>query len=634
MIVAMSLSLLLSPTAGANTFIFNFVPEEDPQAPLLTTAPGDVLRQPPAGNLDFLVSDVKNSTTVAEVRKLLGPMFHPTLSIHFAGCGGRYWFEDEWLCLPYNEFEHFPPRNIYLPAHHDTIDQWIDWVGEHGSLSQVDTSGIVISEEKARPDNPGPPSKWREEDDPPRFDPRDIPRLDELTNQDTLVIVISALTGEDANGLYFVINPSDPAECNQFGTWSKYYLDDFIENIQAIIGGAELMVILQTSWSEDFADAFRAAFTEKLALFWSTANGEYLMPSDGQDRDGNPDLEWRCGLEFSTWDVMMRHVMNGTGWNLLHEYIATLVDGVRGTRTRDYKVTLEEMFANSVYWTSSPNTSDYYFSPESGLRDMVLYPAHAPMELVDVCFGENPDPQQCSSIPEGCTWFRTNIIGAQGPIDVTIVTTENGVIPTQEPVDSWFYEVQYDSVLTGEPCLTGRIDYDLAPINQRVYLSDDSWTETQTLRRLPEGTTEINCIVPVGANTYVQVKDSRQFSLPVSVDVQPISRPQDDPDSPTITSSVEEEGNTDLLPTSCYLENYPQPFNPTTTIEFAVTEPGKVSLQVYNIVGQKVATLVNEHTEAGIHRVTFDGSDLPSGIYIAQLIGVNATFTRKLVLMK
>jgi len=78
----------------------------------------------------------------------------------------------------------------------------------------------------------------------------------------------------------------------------------------------------------------------------------------------------------------------------------------------------------------------------------------------------------------------------------------------------------------------------------------------------------------------------------------------------------------------------PNPFNPTTTISYALPEAGKVNLQVYDITGRQVATLVNGFRNAGIHNVQFDAHGLASGIYIYRLTAGSFNATGKLVLMK
>jgi hypothetical protein len=81
-------------------------------------------------------------------------------------------------------------------------------------------------------------------------------------------------------------------------------------------------------------------------------------------------------------------------------------------------------------------------------------------------------------------------------------------------------------------------------------------------------------------------------------------------------------------------QNYPNPFNPSTKIEYSVKEAGFVSLEVYNILGVKVATLINEYLPAGNYVVDFIASDLASGVYIYNLSIDNFTQTRKMILEK
>ena len=86
-------------------------------------------------------------------------------------------------------------------------------------------------------------------------------------------------------------------------------------------------------------------------------------------------------------------------------------------------------------------------------------------------------------------------------------------------------------------------------------------------------------------------------------------------------SRVTEAGGT---PGSFALEqNYPNPFNPSTAIEYQIQEPGLVTLNVYDILGREVASLVKGHESPGRHQVTFDGSELSSGIYFYRLTAVS-----------
>ncbi len=81
-------------------------------------------------------------------------------------------------------------------------------------------------------------------------------------------------------------------------------------------------------------------------------------------------------------------------------------------------------------------------------------------------------------------------------------------------------------------------------------------------------------------------------------------------------------------------QNFPNPFNPSTAIKFSIPAAGDVQLTVFNMLGQKVATLVNGRLAAGSHNVTFDASSLSSGMYLYQLTSGGQTMTRKLMLIK
>lgn len=81
-------------------------------------------------------------------------------------------------------------------------------------------------------------------------------------------------------------------------------------------------------------------------------------------------------------------------------------------------------------------------------------------------------------------------------------------------------------------------------------------------------------------------------------------------------------------------QNYPNPFNPSTSIAFTLAQAGNVTLEIYNAIGQKVATLVNGKMPAGRHEVTWEAQNAPSGIYFCKLEAGAFNQTRKMVLMR
>ncbi|MCF8241993.1 MAG: T9SS type A sorting domain-containing protein [Melioribacteraceae bacterium] len=81
-------------------------------------------------------------------------------------------------------------------------------------------------------------------------------------------------------------------------------------------------------------------------------------------------------------------------------------------------------------------------------------------------------------------------------------------------------------------------------------------------------------------------------------------------------------------------QNYPNPFNPSTLISFSIPEAGLVTLKIYNILGQEVATLVNRDMTTGSYEVEFNASKLASGLYLYKLDAGNYTATKKMMLLK
>lgn len=92
--------------------------------------------------------------------------------------------------------------------------------------------------------------------------------------------------------------------------------------------------------------------------------------------------------------------------------------------------------------------------------------------------------------------------------------------------------------------------------------------------------------------------------------------------------------NVGLKPIVFDMKNYPNPFNPETKIEFEIPNSAFVNLSVYNSLGEKIATLVDEFYEEGIYQKSFDGRNFPSGVYFAVLKADQAHVIKKMLLVK
>ena len=99
---------------------------------------------------------------------------------------------------------------------------------------------------------------------------------------------------------------------------------------------------------------------------------------------------------------------------------------------------------------------------------------------------------------------------------------------------------------------------------------------------------------------------------------------------------IEKEGNFAEKEITSYgiNHNYPNPFNPSTLISYRLPQSGKVTLKVYDPVGNEVATLVNQEQSAGRHEVSFDAGHLSSGVYICRIIAGDFVKTIKMSLVK
>jgi hypothetical protein len=107
-------------------------------------------------------------------------------------------------------------------------------------------------------------------------------------------------------------------------------------------------------------------------------------------------------------------------------------------------------------------------------------------------------------------------------------------------------------------------------------------------------------------------------------------------DSDFMTSVVSSPPGRGVTPAEPELgPNYPNPFNPVTTITFALSEPQPINLSIYTLDGQRVATVRDGLAPAGRHAVTWDGSGLASGVYLCRLTGQgDLAQTRKMLLVK
>jgi hypothetical protein len=102
-----------------------------------------------------------------------------------------------------------------------------------------------------------------------------------------------------------------------------------------------------------------------------------------------------------------------------------------------------------------------------------------------------------------------------------------------------------------------------------------------------------------------------------------------------IGTRITEVENEKETPSSFYLEqNYPNPFNPSTVISYQLPVSSDITIKVFDVLGNEIATLVNEFKAAGKYEVAFNSERLVSGVYFYQFKAGNYINTKKMILLK
>jgi len=153
------------------------------------------------------------------------------------------------------------------------------------------------------------------------------------------------------------------------------------------------------------------------------------------------------------------------------------------------------------------------------------------------------------------------------------------------------------------------VEYNLLTTNDTIWIAPDNWI--------------VQDIIP---GQYVDL-DSLPF-----IQIDPLSIPGLETKLTDEIVSVQSDG---ITPISFALkQNYPNPFNPSTKIEFRMADFGFVSLKIYDILGNEVTTLVNSEKSAGVYKVEWNATGIPSGVYFYQLKTDSFIETKQMVLMK
>jgi hypothetical protein len=233
--------------------------------------------------------------------------------------------------------------------------------------------------------------------------------------------------------------------------------------------------------------------------------------------------------------------------------------------------------------------------------------------------------QYCSAL--GSTWQATVLSGTIAPYHYYLIQEAAGAggtvdLPTPDAVGSIAMGgtagkvalVNTASLLTGTCPFLGIVDF--------IGYGTANCSETSPALALTNATAALR----KGAGMTDTYDNSADFEVGAPT-------PRNSQSNPAV--GVEPDERATAIPhTLALFQNFPNPFNPSTTIDYALPRASFVSMKIYDMLGQEVATLVGEEMPAGRHRATFDASGLPSGTYLCRVQAAGMSATTRLLLLR
>jgi hypothetical protein len=249
-----------------------------------------------------------------------------------------------------------------------------------------------------------------------------------------------------------------------------------------------------------------------------------------------------------------------------------------------------------------------------------------------------------STITGYTIYFQTNVTDAQADIGGTLTPFPNGikrigVVGGEHPLTwpaigwpdadttlvKWMNDNGADGdLIAGDNIWTLKLDFSVGSLLRIPYKYSINYGQPDN----NAGSNDNEIYLPEGdANHWVTIPSNNTEALRINDTWRIVG------EADVVILGV--DNNSNGLVTKFNLEqNYPNPFNPSTKIKYSVPEAGFVTLKVYNLLGQEVASLVNEFKTASENEVTFDASKLSSGLYFYQFTSKNYSATKKMMLLK
>ncbi len=253
--------------------------------------------------------------------------------------------------------------------------------------------------------------------------------------------------------------------------------------------------------------------------------------------------------------------------------------------------------------------------------------------MVTYMFQGGPAP--CSGASPGLA--KTGIRSAHSSCKLTPMQIDGGSLALaveadlSTPVAGWQQRFHYDPVRTSIDSVTLQGDYPGIEIYWRAVegVLDIGVLDMEGAAVLPAGDMRILSIhYRSGPSSITPQPPRHVFTLAVDRNAQ------------RVPIDVKTERLAPVMPNAYALsQNYPNPFNPSTVINYSLPAPSEVNLSIYNILGQKVVTLIDSHQPAGYHSISWNGRNesskpVSSGVYFYRVEAGNFTQSKKMILLK
>ena len=203
-----------------------------------------------------------------------------------------------------------------------------------------------------------------------------------------------------------------------------------------------------------------------------------------------------------------------------------------------------------------------------------------------------------------------------------VLISAGGVTISGTATDIWIFQIAQNLTLANGAMVT---------LGGSANASNIFW---QVAGQVALGTTSemkgiILCQTGISMNTNAKLIGRALAQSAVTLDANFVTAP---------TASITAVKNSLTPQKFALLQNYPNPFNPSTRIQYSLEKAAQVSLKVYNLLGQEVASLVNNRQEAGSYNISFDASNgisgLSSGVYFYRIVAGSFISTKKFILLK